>query len=165
MSRLLRQGMKVAHEIASIGYGGALAACLVIHAVTDRASPDAFAAAREAYAAIAQWILLPSMAVVVVSGLIALAATRGYMDAGWAWLKAALGITVFQATLVVVGSGQRHSEVMQAAAAGETAILDRLLRSEVQTLWLLIALSALNVLLAVWRPKFARRTRGAAPGA
>ena len=33
----------------------------------------------------------------------ALAATRAYRDAGWAWLKALLGISVFAATLMVVG--------------------------------------------------------------
>lgn len=155
--RWLRLGTKALHEIASIGFGGALAACLVINLAGHRASPAEFTAARQAFAAIAQYVLVPSMAVVVVSGLIALAATRGYQDAGWAWLKALLGLSVFEATLLVVGSSRRQAEF--AAAAADTALLDTLLRSERNTLWLLIALSVVNVVLAVWRPRLAVKVR------
>lgn len=95
------------------------------------------------------------MAVVVVSGLLALAATRGYLDAGWAWLKALLGLSVFEATLVVVGSAQRQAELLAAAPDQ----LDALLRAERHTLVLLIGLSIVNVVLAVWRPKLAWRVR------
>ncbi|HKX95784.1 MAG TPA: hypothetical protein VJM48_13855 [Methylibium sp.] len=110
------------HEIAAIGFGGALAACLVINLTANRASPAAFAAARDTFAPIAQYLLLPSMAVVVVSGLIALAATRGYLDAGWAWVKALLGLSVFEATLLIV-------------------------------------VSVVNVVLAVWRPRLMVKVR------
>ena len=149
--RWLRFGTKALHEIGSIAFGGALAACLVINGAADRASPMEFAVARTLFAAIAQYVLIPSMAVVVVSGLISLAATRAYMDAGWAWLKALLGLSVFEATLLVVGSGRQQAEL--AAAATDPAVLDTLLRSERNTLWLLLVLSAVNVVLAVWRPK------------
>jgi len=149
--RLLRQGSKVLHEIASIGFGGGLAACLVINAVANPASLAEFTAAREAFAAIAKYLLVPSMAVVVVSGLIALAATRAYMESGWAWLKALLGLSVFEATLVVVGSSSRQAEFI--AAAAQPAALETLLRAERNTLWLLIALCVVNVVLAVWRPR------------
>ena len=90
--RWLRLGAKAPHEIASIGFGGALAACLVINLTANRASAEQFAAARKLFAAIAQYVLLPSMGIVVVSGLFALAATRAYMNAGWAWVKALLGL-------------------------------------------------------------------------
>lgn len=155
--RGLRLGAKALHDIASIAFGGAMAACLVINLVANRASAVEFAAARHAFAAIAQYVLVPSMAVVVVSGLIALAATRGYHSAGWAWLKALLGLSVFEATLLVVGSGRKQAEL--AAAATDPALLDALLRSERNTLWLLIGLSVVNVLLAVWRPRLVVRVR------
>jgi len=155
--RWLRLGTKALHDIAGIGFGGSLAACLVINAVADRASAAEFAAARHLFAAIAQYVLVPSMAVVVVSGLIAMMATRGYQDAGWAWLKALLGLSVFEATLVVVGSSRRHAELV--AAAADPALLDALLRSERNTLWLLLVLSVVNVVLAVWRPRLMIRIR------
>jgi hypothetical protein len=107
-------------------------------------------ALRHAYSAIAQYLLVPPMAVVVVSGLISLAATRAFMDAGWAWLKPLLGLIVFDATLVIVGSSDKQAEFV--AAAANPTVLDALLRAERNTLLLLIALSVVNVVLAEWRP-------------
>lgn len=155
--RWLRLGAKTLHDVASIGFGGGLAACLVINLVADRASPAAFAAARHAHAAIAQYLLVPSMAFVVISGLIALAATRAYQNAVWAWVKALLGLSVFEATLMVVGASRQQAEL--AAAAADPMLIDTLLRSERNTLWLLIALSVVNVVLAVWRPRLTVKVR------
>jgi hypothetical protein len=149
--------MKALHDIASIGYGGGLAACLVINAMADRTVPLEFAAGRQVFDAIAQYVVVPSMAVVVLSGLGAMMATRGYVDAGWAWVKAVLGLSVFEATLLVVGSSRKQAEL--AAAATDPAVLDALLRSERNTLWLLVALSVVNVVLAVWRPRLSVKVR------
>ena len=113
--RWLRLGTKTLHEIASIGYGGALAACLVINLVANHASTMQFAAARNAFAAIAQYVLFPSMGIVVVSGLFSLAATRSYINAGWPWVKALLGLSVFEATLLIVGSSRKQAELAAAA--------------------------------------------------
>lgn len=155
MTRRIRLGAKTLHDLASIGFGGALAACLVINLKhTAFADP---AAARQVFAAIAQYVLLPSMVVVVVSGLIALAATHSYQSAGWAWAKALLGLSVFEATLLIGGSGRRLAEL--ASSATDANLLATLLRSERNTLWLLIAVSVVNVVLAVWRPRLTGRTR------
>lgn len=155
----LRLGAKTVHDVASIAFGGALAACLLINLTANVAAAGEFVAARQVFAAIGQYVLVPSMAVVVVSGLIALAATRAYMDAGWAWLKAVLGISVFMATLMVVGSAAPHGDLMAAAAAADLATLQALLRSERITLWLLIVLCVANVVLAVWRPRLTVKVR------
>ena len=87
-----------------------MAACLVINLVANLASSEQFAAARHAFAAIAQYVLFSSMGIVVVSGLIALAATRSYINAGWAWVKALLDLSVFEATLLIVGSSHRQAD-------------------------------------------------------
>ena len=148
----LRLGAKAVHDIASIGFGGGLAACLVINLTANRASASEFATARHLFAAIAQYALIPSMAIVVVSGLIAMAATRGYHDAGWAWVKAVLGISVFVGTVRLVGSGGAQAE-LAAAVVNDPSLLDAMLRSERNMLWVLIALCVVNVVLAVWRPR------------
>lgn len=160
---MLRLGAKSLHDIASIAFGGALAACLVLNLTANVAAPGDFVAGRQAFAAIAKFILVPSMAVVVLSGLLALASTDAYLNAGWAWAKAASGLSVFEATLVVVGSAGRQAEVAAAATAGDAVTLQALLRSERITLWVLLALCVANVLLAVWRPKFGRTQRAPSP--
>ncbi len=155
--RVLRLGAKAVHDIASIGFGGALAACLVINLTANPASSVDFAASRQMFSAIAQYVLIPSMAVVVVSGLIAMMATRGHQDAGWAWVKAVLGISVFVATVRLVGASSKQDEL--AAAVTDPGMLDAMLRSERNMLWLLIALCVVNVVLAVWRPKMMIKVR------
>jgi hypothetical protein len=45
----------------------------------------AYAAVRSAIAALVKWLLVPSLALVLVSGLLAIALNRAYRDAGWAW--------------------------------------------------------------------------------
>ena len=137
-SRWTPLGAKVLHDIASISFGGGLAACLVINLTANRASASEFASARQVLAAIAEDVLIPSMAVVVVSGLIAMMATRGYQDAGWAWVKAVLGISVFVATVRLVGASSKQAELV--AAVTDPGMLDAMLRSERNMLWLLIVL-------------------------
>jgi hypothetical protein len=155
--QILRRATKFLHEIASIGFGGGLAVCLLINLTAKPALPAEFMAARHLYASIAQYIVIPSMAIVVVSGLIALAATRGFIDSGWAWVKALLGLSVFEATLVIVGSSRRETEL--ALVVSDTSMIDAMLRSERNTLLLLIAVTVVNVVLAVWRPRLMYKVR------
>jgi len=96
-----RRSLKALHQISAIGGGDGLAACLVIGLTANTASPAEFAAARQA---IARYVLVPSLAVVLMTGMLAIAATRAYHDAGWAWVKALLGLSVFEATLLTVGA-------------------------------------------------------------
>ena len=152
-----RRSLKALHEIAAFGSGGGLAACLVIGLTANAASPVEFAAARQAIAAIARYVLVPSLAIVLITGLLAIAATRAFHDAGWAWVKALLGLSVFEATLVTVGASTRQAEL--AAAGADPALLASLLHSERNTLWLLLGLTVANVVLAVWRPKLTVKIR------
>ena len=155
--QILRRAAKFLHEVASIGFGGGLAVCLLINLTAKRHSPDEFMAARHVYASIAQYIVIPSMVIVVASGLIALAATRGFMDSGWAWVKALLGLSVFEATLVIVGSSTHEAEL--ALLTSDSAVLDSMLRSERNILLLLIAVTIVNVVMAVWRPTLMYKVR------
>ena len=153
-----RRGLKIVHELAATGVGGGFATCLVVGWIADPSAPAAFAASREAIAAVCKWVLVPSLAAVLVSGLLAIAATRGYHSAGWAWVKALLGLSLFEATLVTVAASGRQAE-LAAAAASDPSLVAALLRSERTTLWLLLGLSVANVVLAVWRPKLVYTVR------
>ena len=152
-----RRSLKALHQIAGIAGGGGLAACLVIGMTANAASPVEFTASRQAIAAIARYVLVPSLAVVLVTGMLAIAATRAFHDAGWAWVKALLGLSVFEATLVTVGASTRQAEL--AAAGADPGLLASMLHSERNTLWLLLALTVANVVLAVWRPRLVVKIR------
>jgi hypothetical protein len=152
--------LKTLHEIGAVGVLGSLAACLVLAATAPTGSLVAYAAVRQGMAAIMHWLLVPSLAVVLVSGLLAIALNRAFHNAGWAWVKALLGIGMFEGTLLTVGAGARRAADLSALAAtgvGDPAQLAQVIRSEWGGLWVLLTLSIVNILLAVWRPRLGRR--------
>jgi hypothetical protein len=154
---VLRKTLKVLHEVGSVGVLGAFAASLVLIAAAP--SPHellAYAAARQGIAAIARWLLVPSLALVLISGLLAMVANDAYMEAGWAWIKALLGLSMFEGSLVTVSGSARHAAQLAALAASgqpDPAQLAEVLRTERGGLWLLLLIALANIVLAVWRPR------------
>ena len=61
-------------------------------------------------------------------------------------------------TLLTVGASVRQAE-LAAAATADPSLVASLLRAERNTLWLLIGLSVVNVVLAVWRPRLTVKIR------
>lgn len=153
---MLRKFLKILHEVGSVGVLGAFAACIVLVARVPTHSLAAYAAVRQCVAAITQWLLVPSLAIVLISGLLAIAATNAYKDAGWVWVKALLGISMFEGSLLTVAASARQAAQLAAQAAsgsGDAAQLAQVLHTEWGGLWLLLALSVANIVLAVWRPR------------
>lgn len=157
ISRLL----KALHELGAIGVMGALAASLALLLSAPQHSLEGYAAIRRGMDAIARWMLVPSLALVLISGLLSIAANRAYMDAGWAWIKALLGIAMFEGTLLnIQATGRKVMELSEAAVASgqsDAVALAPLLRTEWLGLWTILALSFVSLLLAVWRPRLRRR--------
>ena len=157
---MLRKLIKILHEIGAIGVVGSFAACIVLAAKAPPLPLIAYAAARQQIAVIAQWLLVPSLAMVLISGLLAIAANKAYIDAGWAWLKALLGVSMFEGTLVTIAGSARHAAELSAlAAAGhpDPVQLAQVLRTESGSLWLLLTVALANIVIAVWRPRLYRR--------
>jgi hypothetical protein len=160
---MLRKTLKVLHEIAAVGVLGSLAACIVLVAAVPAGSEVEYAALRRGIAAIEQWLLLPSLLLVLISGLLAIAANDGYINAGWPWLKALLGLSMFEGTLLAVSAPGRDASALSAlAAAGpsDPAQLAQVLRTEWGGLWTILAVSLANIVIAVWRPRFIRSRSG-----
>ena len=140
---------------------GSFAACIVLLATAPTQPLAAHAAVLQGIASIAKWLLTPSLAVVLISGLLAIAATDAYKNAAWAWVKALLGISTFEGTLLTVGASARHAAELSALAAaghGDAIELAQVLRTEWGGLWVLGTLALVNILLAVWRPRLYRRS-------
>ena len=159
----MRRLLKFLHTIGSAGLLGAMAALVVLLSLAP--APGAlpgYAAIRGAMGAVATWIFLPALAVTLMSGLLAMALNRAYLNAGWAWLKLATGVLMFEGGLVYVqGPMKREAEQSAQALAGtlDPAVLAVSLPGERGTLWVLLAVATANVALGIWRPRVLRIPR------
>lgn len=157
----MRNLLKFFHTIGAIGMMGAMACLIVLVGV---APPPEFlagyASARGAMGTIATWIFLPSLGLTLIAGLLAIAVSKGFHNAGWAWVKAASGILIFESGFVgIVGPMQQEAERSAQALAGKAdpALLAASLGAERNTLWILLAVATANVVLGIWRPRLSWR--------
>ncbi len=81
---------RLLHHLGSAGILGAFAAIIIVvtYAPAPEISLAGYAAARTSIAMISKWILVPALLLVICSGLLSMAATPAYQNAGWAWFKA-----------------------------------------------------------------------------
>ena len=161
---MLSRTMKLLHTVGTVGLAGAVACyLLLLHGAPEPSAIEAYVTVREAIARVCRWLLLPSMLIVLTSGLLAMAVHRPFLDKRWAWFKAALGLVVFKATLHVQSPAERGEALSHKALAGELdpALLPGMIRDEWYTLWILLALSLANIVLGIWRPRLQRRRRRA----
>ena len=146
--------------MGAIGLMGAMASLLVLMSIAPPPTSLAeYALMRRAMEAVASWIFLPSLALTLVAGLLAIGLNRGYHNAGWAWVKLATGILIFEFGFAgVQGPMQDEAERSASALAGQLdpATLGTSLAAERSTLWVLIAVATANVVLGIWRPRLTR---------
>lgn len=168
----MRRILKFLHTMSSIGFAGGLAAyMLILVSSPDITSLDVHASLRASLALVSKWLIVPSMLVVVLSGLLAMGLHFPFHEKPWVWVKALTGILIFEATLASIDAPAEQAAAATArAVAGEidAETLARLVRNEWGAWWTLLGLSALNVGLAIWRPRLGlggkkrRETEGAA---
>lgn len=161
----MRRTLKFLHTIGAIGLTGTLAAQIVLLSqLPAPSSLSEYAVLRGAMGALAEWVLLPSLAITLVSGLLAMSMTPAFHNMGWVWLKLALGISMFEGTLITVqGPAQKEAELSARALAGELdpAMLGQAMQAEWNSVWVVLAIAVINVVLGVWRPRFQRRSAAA----
>ena len=100
----------------AIGVMGSLDCCVVLVSSASQGSLADYAVIRAGIDAIARWALIPSILLVLVSGLLALVATEAYKNSGWAWVKALLGLVMFEDTLLTIQSSTTAANKLTAAA-------------------------------------------------
>jgi hypothetical protein len=156
----MRKTLKTFHTLASCGLIGALLGYIVVLLAAPQDTMAAYANARAAIAALCNYLLLPSLAVCLVSGLLSMAAHHPFQEQRWAWMKALLGIGMFEATLGIIQAKAAYAATVSARiAAGEAGpdALSEALANEWGSLAAIMTLSLANVLLGVWRPRLAQR--------
>ena len=153
----MRRLLKFLHTMGAIGLMGAMASMLVLASVAPPPTSLAgYALIRGAMAAVAKYVFFPSLVLTLVAGLLAIAYTRAYHNAGWAWVKLLTGVLIFEAGFVYIESAMVEEARRSAEAlAGklDPATLTGSLAAERGTLWVLLAVTTANVVLGVWRPK------------
>lgn len=155
----MRQTLKFLHTLASSGLIGALACYIVVLLCAPSGTQQTYADMRQTISAISNYLLLPSLFVALVTGLLSMAVHRPFQEKRWVWIKALLGIGMFEATLAIIQSKATTAAVVARKIADGTeppGALDAALSTEWSSLYAILALSIANVVLGVWRPKLAR---------
>lgn len=171
----MRKTVKILHSIAAAGLIGGLFSYMVLLVAAPQGTPAAYADLRLSIAAVSDYVLLPSLAIALVSGLISMVVHRPFLDMGWVWVKAVLGILMFKGVLTIIGAKSGYAAtVAQRIASGDAPpdALANMLALEWGTLIVVAAIAAANVVIGVWRPRLVwapasarteRRAAAAAP--
>lgn len=148
--------LKLLHLVAAIGFVGALAVMLLLSLTADDSTASAFATVRRAVLTVAQTIGLPSLVLLLLTGMLLTTQQPVLLEARWLWAKALIGVLVGGISLLVV-----QPAVMRAAALAQMVVegtlslrpLEAALGAERigATVNLLLPLAA--IALAVWRPR------------
>ncbi len=163
----MRKALKFLHTLGASAYAGALLAYAVILTYAPQGTPRAYADMRASIDVICSYLLVPSLGIVLVSGLLAMAAHKPFLDLRWVWFKAVLGIGTFEGTLVVIsGRARSASELAADIAAGKAdqAALSSVIASEWGGLIVIGALAVANIVLGVWRPALWKPSRAVVSG-
>ncbi|MDP3493283.1 MAG: hypothetical protein Q8R82_09210 [Hyphomonadaceae bacterium] len=156
----MRKATKILHTLASCGLIGALLGYIVILLAAPQETPAAYANARAAIAALCNYLLLPSLGIALMSGLFSMVVHPPFREQRWAWLKALLGLTMFEATLGIINAKAGAAAALSARiAAGEPqqkALADAI-ANEWGSLTAIMVISVANVVVGIWRPRLFRK--------
>ncbi len=157
--------VKFLHSMGAIGLMGAMAALLImIVMLPEPTELEAYASHRAVMGKVAEWLLLPSLALVLFSGLWSMALSNAFINAGWVWVKLATGILVFKGVLFSIqGPVEQEAITSAEALAGnfDPTQLGQRIGEEWGVLWVMMAVAIANVVLAIWRPRFSKARRQA----
>ena len=162
----MRYLFKFCHTMGAIGLLGTMAGLLVVLALLPDPAEDiqTYAALTEVVDKLARWLLLPSLAITLVSGLLSMGSVPAYHSKGWAWAKLATGVLMFEGSLLAIqGPLQREAKLTRDYLAGTAEFTDmgNSLWAAGNSIWLLGGVAVVNVALATWRPRFSRRPSSA----
>ncbi len=159
----MRKAVKFLHTLASCGLIGALLGYMIVLIYAPQDTARTYADVRHTINALCNYLLFPSLAVALVTGLLSMVVHQPFMDKRWVWFKAALGLGMLEATLAVIQSKANYAAKISAKiAAGEAdaGALTSALSTEWTSLCAIMALSIANIVLGVWRPPLYKRRPG-----
>ena len=156
----MRKTLKFLHTCASSGLIGALLGYIIVLLYAPHDTAARYADMRLTISAICNYLLLPSLGVALVTGLLSMAVHRPFQEMRWAWIKALLGLSMFESTLAIIQSKANYAATVSAQIAkgeAEASVLTSSLTTEWTSLGAILALSIANIVLGVWRTSFTKR--------
>ena len=163
-----RKWVKLGHTVSSAGLIGGILAYMTLLVVRVPESLTDYLQMRQSIKVISDWMIFPSLAVALVTGLLAMVVHTPFLDRGWVWIKAALGVLSFKGVLIIVHAKASYAAVVAAdmvAGAAPPDALDSLLRLEWGTLLGVLVILLANFVLAIWRPRLVRFGQTKSPNA
>lgn len=158
----MRKPLKFLHTLAACGIVGPLLAYMILPMKAPQGSAAQYADMRASIDANCDYILMPSLGIALISGLLSMAVHKPFQEFMWVWIKALLGISMFEATLAIVNAKAEYAVKLSAEIAAGADKADAL-ASEWTTLWAILAISFAIIVLGVWRPMFRRRPSPTSP--
>jgi Serine aminopeptidase, S33 len=155
--------LKLLHFASLAGLGGGVVVILVLLDTIDATSPAAVAGMHAAIALICSGLVVPSLVVLLLTGMLLVVARPHLISARWVWAKALVGVIV--AATILAGL---QPLVLALASMSATGALGDAppgpLASTVETerwaAYLTLANVVAAVVIAVWRPRLGRTTAG-----
>ena len=151
--------LKLLHYASLAGLGGGIVVILVLLDTIDATSPAAVAGMHATIALLCGGLVVPSLVIVLLTGMLLVVARPQLISARWVWAKAFFGVIV-AATLL---AGFQPLVLALASMSATGAIGDAPpgpLASLVETERLAAYLTLVNIaaamVIAVWRPRLGR---------
>ena len=156
----MRKTLKFFHTLASCGLIGALVCYMIVLVKAPHGTVSTYADMRQTISSLCNYVLLPSLGIALVTGLLSMAVHRPFQDKRWAWVKALLGLSMFESTLAIIQAKANYAATVSTKIAAGEAMATELataLSSEWNSLMAIMALSIANIALGVWRPPLKNR--------
>ena len=158
----MRKALKFLHTLGRVGLLGTFMTLVIVLALLPDPLQDihGYAALTELVDRLARWVLLPSLAITLVSGLLSIGAVTAFHSAGWAWLKLATGVVMFEGTLLAVqGPIKREANLTRQFLNGdlEASVMATSFDTVSYSIIVLGSVALANVVLGIWRPRLGRR--------
>jgi len=151
--------IKLLHYASLVGLAGGIVVSLVLADTIDATSPSATAGMHAAIALLCGALIVPSMILMLLTGMLLVVARPHLIGARWVWVKATLGVVTGAVILLALQPAVKAAAAMSATGAlGEAAPsqLASVVASEHAAAWWTLGLVLFAMVIAVWRPRFGR---------
>ena len=150
--------LKLLHYASLAGLGGGIVVILVLLDTIDATSPAAVASMHTAIALVCGGLVVPSLIVLLLTGMLLVVARPQLINARWVWAKAFVGLIV--AATLLAGFQPLVNALASMASTGALGTPPGPLADTVETERWAAYLTLANVVaamaIAVWRPRLGR---------